>query len=198
MWIVVAILLGMALIAAYTGRGRMKKPYPGMLPILWFSIACGSFFSVGYVTLISMRDPVALTPQYLIPLGGMIIGNSLNGITLGVERFHSELSLQRDRVECLLAMGANGDRASHDCLKAAFGAAMIPTINALMVLGLIQIPGIMTGQVMAGVSPVTAVMYQLVAMFMIAGGKVVVLTLGLRMGLRKYFTPEHQLRMDLV
>ncbi len=169
-----------------------------MVPVLWISIATGTFFSVAYVTIVTMHDPTALTPQYLIPLGGMMVGNSLNALSLASERFRSELASNRDRVECLLSMGATSDRAASDCTRAAFTAAMIPTINALMVIGLIQIPGIMTGQVMAGVYPLTAAMYQLIVMFMIVGGKVIALSLGLKLSVRSYFTSEHQLRGELI
>ncbi len=198
MWITAGILLVMALIAAQTARGRIKRPYPGALVVLWISITLATFFAVAFVTVLTMHDPIALTPQYLIPLGGMMIGNSLNGLSLGAERFKSELESKRDRVECLLSMGATADRAAADCMRTAFTAAMIPTINALMVIGLIQIPGVMTGQVMAGVDPLIAARYQLIVMFMIVGGKVIALSLGLRLSVRRYFTQEHQLRGELI
>ncbi len=197
-WITVLLLAAMALAAAFTARGRIRKPYPGAIPILWLSILAGSFFSLSYVTLIAIGDPVALTPRYLIPLGGMVIGNTLNGMSLAGERLRSELDAHRDRVEVLLALGASSVRAAHDCTSAAFTAGMIPTINALMVIGLIQIPGIMVGLVLSGQDPLVAARYQLVIMFMLVGGKVLALTLGLKMSVRKYFTPEHQLRRELL
>lgn len=197
-WITAGILLLMALIAALTARGRIKRPYPGAIPVLWFSIAVGSFVALSYITVVTMRDPQALTARYLIPLGGMIIGNVLNGLSLAGERFRSDLVAQRDRVECLLALGATSDRAAADCTRAAFVAAMIPTINALMVIGLIQIPGIMVGQVLSGVDPLIAARYQLLVMFMLVGGKVIALSLALRLGVRRYFTPDHQLRPELL
>jgi len=197
-WPTSGILLLMALIAAITARGRIRPPYPGAIPILWFSMAVGSFVSVAFITLIAIRNPQAISPRYLVPLGSMMIGNALNGLSLGGERFRSELLAQRDRVESLLAMGATSARAAADCTRAAFVAAMIPTLNMMMVIGLIQIPGIMTGQILAGVNPLDAARYQLLVIFMMAGGKVIVMTLALHLGGRKYFTRSHQLRTELL
>jgi putative ABC transport system permease protein len=188
----------MALIAAQTASARIKRPYPGAIPILWVSMAIGSFVSVAFLTKVAIGSPDALSPRYLVPLGSMMIGNALNGLSIGGERFRSELVAQRDRVESLLAMGATSGRAAADCTRAAFVAGMIPTINMMMVMGLIQIPGIMTGQILAGVSPIDAVRYQLLVLFMMVGGKVIVMSLALHWGGRKYFTQSHQLRTELL
>jgi len=197
-WVTAGILLLMALIASFTARGRIKRPYPSAVPILWFSLGVGTFVAVGYITLILIGNPEALSPRYLIPLGGMTIGNALNGLSIGGERFRSELYAHRDRVEALLAMGAPSMKATADCMRAAFMASMIPTINMMMVIGLIQIPGVMTGQVLAGVDPITATGYQLLVLFMMLGGKVVTMSIALRLGGKKYFTPSHQLRTELL
>ncbi len=197
-WLTVLILVAMGLIASFTAKGRMKRPYPGAIPVLWISITAGSFFSLAYITILSFSDPVALTPRYLIPLGGMAIGNVLNGITLASERFHRELKSQKDMIEVLLSLGADAYRAAAEPMRHAFTAALIPTINALMVIGLIQIPGVMVGLVMSNQDPQVAARYQLMIMFMLVGAKVISVTLGLRLSLKKYFTPEHQLRSELL
>jgi len=194
----IGILVVMALIAAFTARNRIKKPFPGAIPVLWISIGAGSFFGMFYVTLVVMSGPEAITARTLIPLGGMMIGNTLNGISLATERFRSELEHRSDQVEVLLSLGANSARASADCARTAVKAAMIPTINALMVLGLIQIPGVMVGQVLSGIDPMVAARYQLVIMFMIVGGKVAALILGTMLTVKRYFTKDHQLRRELL
>jgi len=197
-WWIVLILLVMALIGAYTAKSRLKRPYPGAVPVLWFSITAGSFFALAYITILAFSDPVALTPRYLIPLGGMAIGNVLNGITLAGERFHRELKSQRDKIEVLLSLGADSSRAAAESFRNAFAAALIPTLNALAVIGLIQIPGVMVGLVMTNQDPQVAARYQLIIMFMLVSAKIITVTLGLRMSLKKYFTSEHQLRSELL
>jgi putative ABC transport system permease protein len=197
-WITVLILLAMSLIAAYTARGRIRRPYPGAIPVLWISISLGSFFALLYITMLTLSDPKALSPRYLIPLGGMVIGNVLNGITLAMERFRSELDGNKDRVEVLLAMGADSYEASRECAKASFVAAMIPMVNSLIIMGLIQIPGIMSGQILTGADPLIAAKYQILVMFMLLGGEVTSLALFLKLVVGKYFTPDHQLRRELL
>jgi putative ABC transport system permease protein len=197
-WPTTGILAFMALIAAFTARGRIRPSYPGAVPILWFSMSVGSFVAVWMITKVAIHDPEATSPRYLVPLGSMMIGNALNGLSIGGERFRSELISQKDLVESLLAMGAPSKRAVADCVRTSFSAAMIPTINMMMVIGLIQIPGIMTGQVLAGVNPLDAARYQLLVIFMMCGGKVIVTSLALHLGARKYFTSAHQLRSELL
>ena len=196
--LIFCLLILMGLVAAYTAKGRIHKPFPNAIPVLWFSISAGSILVVTFVTVLTMRDPTALTPRYIIPLGGMIFGNSLNGLSLGSERFRSELISQKERIECLLSLGATSERAAADSKRAAFVAAMIPTINSLMVIGLIQIPGIMTGQMLSGVDPLMAARYQIIVLFMLVLGKTLVLTFGLKFIAKQYFTGAHQLRTELL
>lgn len=197
-WWLILILAVMALIASHTAWSRMKPAYPGAIPIMWISLGIGTFAAVGFITLVAIRDPVALSARYLIPLGSMVIGNALNGLSIGSERYRSELLSQKDRIECLLAMGATPSRATRESKRSAFAASMIPTINMMMVIGLIQIPGVMTGQVLAGVKPMDAALYQLLVMAMLVGGKVITMSLALRLGERKYFTSSFQLRTELL
>jgi len=199
-WVVVLILLVMAFIGALTAKGRIKKPYPGALWVLWISITLGSFFAMFYITVVALSDSheVSLTPRYLIPLGGMAIGNTLNAVTLAGERFRSELEARRDQVETLLAMGADSRRASYDCMKASVTAGAIPMINSMMVIGLIQIPGMMTGILVSEGNPVNAAMYQMLVMFMIVGGQMSSMTMVLTLAVRSYFTKDHQLRRELL
>jgi len=195
---VIAILLIMGVIAAYTARGRVKQPFPNAIPVLYFSITLGSLFTLGFVTILTMSDPAALTARYLIPLGGMAIGNTLNGMSLAAERFRSDLESRKDKIELLLSLGATFDRAVAEFKKSAFVAAMIPTLNSMMIVGLIQIPGIMTGQILSGEDPLIAARYQIIIMFMIVGGKTVAMALGLNLMAKQYFTKDHQMRMELL
>ena len=109
------------------------------------------------------------TPQYIIPLSGMIIGNSMvaSGVTLN--RLSSEFKLRRGEVELALSLGANPKKASLSVVKAAVKAGMIPTIDSMKTVGLVQLPGMMTGQILAGADPIQAVRYQILVMFMISG-----------------------------
>ena len=107
-------------------------------------------------------------PQYVIPMLGMIFGNSLNGISLCLDRFLEYMSTRRHELELMLVFGAKRSEVLSAPLREAVRTGMIPIINNMSVAGLVSLPGMMTGQILAGSLPVDAVKYQMVVMFMIA------------------------------
>lgn len=132
-------------------------------------------------------------PQYFLPLAGMVVGNSMSALAIALERLLTELRNNRDEVEMRLALGATAAEASTPALRAAVQAGMIPSINSLMGVGIVFIPGMMTGQIIAGQDPVQAVPYQILVMFMIVGATclgTVIVTLLVR---KKCFGPAHEL-----
>ena len=122
----------------------------------------------------------------------MILGNTLNGISLGLDRLGSELASKRDQVDTLLALGATRWEAARAAVQQAVRTGMIPTINSMMVVGLVSLPGMMTGQLLAGVDPLQAVMYQIVIMFLIAAGTSLGTVSVVLLGYRRLFTADHQ------
>ncbi|QDV37217.1 ABC transporter permease [Tautonia plasticadhaerens] len=152
----------------------------------------------GLAVAVSTRMALGVSPWYepsvVIPLMGMILGNSINGVALAAERFDAELRSEADLVERRLALGATGRQASAPAFRAAVAAGLTPTINGMMVAGVVAIPGMMTGQLLAGASPGTAFRYQILIYLAIGGsvGLAVLSLLGLRA--RRAFSPDHQLR----
>lgn len=108
-------------------------------------------------------------PQYFLTLGGMIIGNSMNAVAIALERFFGELRRRRGDVEMLLSLGADYKEASAEMFRAAVKAGMIPSINAMMGVGIVFLPGMMTGQILAGADPLVSIRYQIVVMLMLVG-----------------------------
>src|SRR5262249_34387631 len=98
------------------------------------------------------------------------VGNPLNGISLGLDRLGDELAGQRERVETLLCLGATRWEAAHSAIQTAVRTGMIPMINSMIVVGIVSLPGMMTGQLLSGVDPIQAVKYQIVILFLIAAG----------------------------
>jgi putative ABC transport system permease protein len=135
-------------------------------------------------------------PRYLIPLFGMIVGNAMNAAALAAERLRSEMEARRAEVEAWLALGASPERAAREPVRRSLVAALIPTVNGLMVVGIVSLPGMMTGQILAGSSPVTAVRYQIVVMFMLASSVAVTATLVTLWYRRTFFTETEQLRTE--
>lgn len=112
-------------------------------------------------------------PRYFIPTGGMVIGNSMSAIAIALERLFGEMRQQREVVEMKLALGADYREASSDVFRNAVTAGMIPSINAMMGVGLVFIPGMMSGQILSGTDPLIAIRYQIVVMFMLVGSTAV-------------------------
>jgi putative ABC transport system permease protein len=140
----------------------------------------------GVVTQVVVGVHPWFDPQYVIPLLGMILGNSLTGVALGLDRFLEHLAVRRAEVELRLAFGATRAEALTPPLRDAMRTGMIPILNSMAAAGIVSLPGMMTGQILAGSPPLQAVAYQVVVMFMIAaavaiGAMLVVLAAGRRL-----------------
>jgi putative ABC transport system permease protein len=192
-YLVLLVLLVMLVAATITATDRQKRGRTGLFVISGTAMLVGAGLTLAYVDAVVLRLTPWYDPQYLIPLFGMIIGNAMNGAALAAERLNSEMEARRGEVEAYLALGASPARASAEAVRRALVAAIMPTVNMLMVVGLVSLPGMMTGQVIAGSSPQTAVRYQIIVVFMLAGAVVmtsVVVALWYR---RSFFTPAEQL-----
>jgi putative ABC transport system permease protein len=129
---------------------------------------------------------------------GMILGNTLNGVSLGLVSFTEAMVARRDEVETLLALGATRREAAQAPIRHAIRTGMTPIINAMMVVGLVSLPGMMTGQLLSGVDPIEAVKYQIVIMFLIAAATSLSTVLAVLLNFRRLFTRDHQFRHELL
>lgn len=192
-WYFVAlILLTMSLIAGFAAVGRVSRRFPGMTSCSLVAVTTSSWLITAIALTGIIRPERWYQPQYCIPLLGMILGNSLNGISLGLDRLTTQLSDRRDRVELLLTLGATRWEAASEPIREAIRTGMIPIINSMMVVGLVSLPGMMTGQLLAGASPFDAVLYQIVIMFLIAAATALGTVLAVLLSYRKLFNSRHQ------
>lgn len=191
--LVLLTLLVMLVAATVTATERQKRGRARLFVISGTAMLIGAGLTLAYVDAVILRLRPWYDPQYLIPLFGMIIGNAMNGAALAAERLNSEMELRRGEVEAYLALGASPARASAEAVRRALVASMMPTVNMLMVVGLVSLPGMMTGQVIAGSSPLTAVRYQIVVVFMLAGAVAVTSVLVALWYRRSFFTAAEQL-----
>jgi putative ABC transport system permease protein len=192
-YLVVAALLLMVLVATKTAVDRQAKPSRALLGITGVAMLLGSGLTLLYVGTVVVRVDPWYNPRYLIPLFGMIAGNAMNAAALALERLSGEMESRRADIEAYLALGATAERASREPVRRALAASMIPTINGLMVVGIVSLPGMMTGQIIAGSSPLLAVRYQIVVMFMLASSVAVTAAVATLWYRRSYFTPALQL-----
>ena len=194
--LIVGILLLMTVFAAREASVRTSKRYGGVLIDAWLAMAVSCFAVGAVVTQLVVGVEPWYDPQYVIPIVGMILGNSLTGIALGLDRFLDHLVSRRHEVELRLAFGASRREALSEPLRVSVRTGMVPIVNAMAAAGIVSLPGMMTGQILAGAPPLQAVAYQIVVMFMIAaavagGAMLVVLLAG-----RHFMGADAVLRLD--
>ena len=195
---VMLVLIAMTLVATQAAVARLKKPIPGGYEIAATAITVSSAITLAWVIGVVVRVRPWYEPQYAIPIAGMILGNAMTSAALAGDRLQSDLRARTDEVEALLALGFSGRDAVQPMVRSAVRAAMIPTVSGMMTVGLVQLPGMMTGQILAGASPLLAIEYQIVVVFMLAVATSLASLLFVRLAVGRYLTPAHQLRRYLL
>jgi putative ABC transport system permease protein len=189
-------VLGFALLMVATAGiaavGRTEHRYAGVWVDSILSVWVSSWAIMAIALLAIFRVEPWYNPQYSIPLLGMVLGNTLNGVSLGLERLGQELAGHRDRVEALLALGATRWEAARLPIQQAVRTGMIPTLNSMAVTGIVSLPGMMTGQMLSGVAPIEAVKYQIVIFFLIASATALGTVGVVLLGYRRLFNAHHQ------
>lgn len=165
---------------------RLKK-------IIAFSMLAGTLLSLVYFLLIVVRINPWYDPRYFIPIAGMLVGNSMTGISLGVTKLVENMYTQRHMVESALMLGASPKAAAKEIVDGAFDSAILPTINSMVGMGIVFLPGMMTGQILSGTSPVTAIEYQIAIMLGILGSVALTVILFVQMGYKTFFNERDQL-----
>lgn len=195
-YLVMAALLIMLAVAAWTATGRQDRRSRGLFGILGISMLLGSGLTLVYVGGLVVRAEPWYDPRYVIPLFGMIIGNSMNAASLAAERLAAEMKARRGEIEAYLALGADPARATAEAVRRAIRASMIPMVNSLMVVGIVALPGMMTGQIIAGASPLSAVRYQIVVMFMLVAAVTATGSVTALWYRKTFFTAAEQFRAE--
>ena len=192
-YLVLLAILVMLLAATKTATDRQREARRTLFPIIGVALAVGAGLTLAYVDALVVRPGQWYDPRYLIPLFGMIVSNAMNAAALAAERLASEIEARRGEVEAYLALGASPGQASGEAVRRSLVAALIPSVNGLTIVGLVSLPGMMTGQILAGSSPLLAVRYQLVVAFMLAGTTALTAVLATLWYRRTFFTAAEQL-----
>lgn len=164
--------------------------------IISFSMIVGTLVSLFYFLMVVVRVAPWYNPRYFIPLGGMIIGNSMTGVSLGVMNLIEGFKSRKDIVETSLMLGATPKMASKAIVNNAFDSAILPTINSMVGMGIVFLPGMMTGQILSGTSPLLAIRYQIAIMLGIMGSVSLTVILFLQLGYKTFFTKDAQLKIS--
>ena len=190
---IVLMALVMAALAGIAAVNRTSRRFPGIFWNSLVTIGTSAFLVTGAAITGILKITPWYDPQYLIPLLGMVLGNALTGISLGLDHMMESCIRNRNWIETMLSHGATRWEAAHEQIRQSLRTGMIPTVNAMMIMGIVSLPGMMTGQILAGADPMDAVRYQMVIMFMIAACTALA-TLGVVMlAYRILFSPTHRL-----
>jgi putative ABC transport system permease protein len=195
---VALIATGMLLVAAREVMARQQHRLAG-----WWGFGIGgasmfvSSFSIAVLALLTAIDVHPwYEPQYAIPLLGMMLGNTMNGIALGLDRLNASVRDQQAMIEARLMLGQEWTTAIAGIRRTSMRTGMIPIINAMAAAGIVSLPGMMTGQILAGAPPLEAVKYQILIMFMITGGTGFGTLLAVSAAARRLFDERQRLRLD--
>ena len=160
-----------------------------MLPTVIFSLVASSAFTLGYVILLIIQPERWYEPQYLIPLAGMLFGNAMNGASLAGDRLVSAINRNRLEIETHLSLGATSKQAIFSYQREAIRTGLIPTLNNMVVIGLVSLPGMFTGQVLGGSNPRDAASYQILILFAIVLVNLITTVLITEGIYKKFFNP---------
>ena len=196
--LVVGALLLMMTYAAWAGLGRVKNRAPGLFLPMWAGVVSGSVFTTAVVTGAVLKIDPWYRPDVLLPLGGMILGNAMNGGSISADRLHAEIRARREQIEMALTLGWDYRRATAEARRSAVRAALIPTLNTMMTVGLVHLPGMMVGQLLGGVEPMVAAKYQIIIMLMVASSVTVAASVFTTLALGRFFTPHQQLKRSVL
>jgi len=187
--VVLLIISIMILIAGYTS-GKRAEGVPHARPVALASISLGAALTLGLLVGLNVFE---FTAQQIIPIAGMVIGNSMNVCSLVMRRIKEEINGRSLEIETALALGATRRQASDRYLKTALQSGMMPIIDSTKTVGLIQLPGAMTGMILAGAAPLEAVQLQMIVMYMLIGAAAFTGLGATFLSYRQFFTAEHQL-----
>ncbi|NPA25437.1 MAG: iron export ABC transporter permease subunit FetB [Deltaproteobacteria bacterium] len=197
-WWIVLLSLFMLLNAGREVTRRQKRRLRG-----WWGFGIGSasmfltsFPLVLFTLILVIGNQPWYEPRYAIPLLGMLLGNTMNGISIGFDRLLHNVWQQRQVIENRLMLGQSWFEALAEIRRESIRAGMMPIINAMMAAGIIVLPGMMTGQILAGSPPLEAVKYQIMIMFLIVAGAGFGTVIAVYLGGRRLFDSRQRLRLE--
>ncbi|MFP4692661.1 MAG: ABC transporter permease [Halothece sp.] len=193
-WGVLGVILVMLVMATFVTRNRVSQKLSRLFWIASGSLLLTTGLTLSYVILLIIQPPTWYDPQYVIPLAGIILGNAVNGATIAGERLVSSLENNRGEIETHLSLGATPEGAIALYRRQAIRAGILPNVNQMALVGIVTLPGILTGQLLGGVNPLNAVSYQILILFTLALANLLATSLMTAGIYRQFFTPQAQLK----
>ena len=187
---VLALLVMMVLFGAFAARSRAKKVPDALGPLL-IALALAGAVTLGLVVALGIFPA---TPRYLVPVGGMVIGNAMTASAVALNRLGDEMRDSHARIEATLALGATAREAANPTVRRALRSGMITLVDSTKTTGLIFFPGTMVGMLLAGAAPIDAVRLQLILLYVLLGAVSISALVATGLAYRNFFTPAQQLR----
>jgi len=190
LWLIALAILIMMTVGAHAASSRIKQS-ESAFQITFAAMIVGSLFTLAAMLLL---DIIPLEARYVIPLAGMIISNSMNASALAVDRLVSDIQSNRPAIETALSLGKTWRVASGKFQRDAATTGMISILNFMKTVGIVALPGAMTGMILAGAEPLKAVLLQVIVAYMLLSSVTITSVVAVELTVRKFFTSFHQLR----
>ena len=197
-WLLISLLyLTMLFFAMQTIVRRSGITFPNIHRLLFISLLGGAGTVFLFFIFFVVNSEPWYNPRYFIPIGGMILGNSMNGSALALERFYDDVHVRRREIETLIALGATAREAAGSSFRKAYRAALLPMMMSMSGMGLVFLPGMMTGQILGGSPPLIAIKYQIAIMSAIMGSLAFTTYLILSLEYHQFFDKFHLIRENI-
>lgn len=188
-WLTLLMVLFICLNAALNARKRSKR-IGNAFVISFIAIACGTGLTL---TILVVSGAIAFVPMQVIPVAGMIAGNAMVAVGLCYTQLNQRFADNRQKIEEMLSLGASVKLASSALVRDSIRAALIPTVDAAKTVGLVSLPGMMSGLIFAGIDPVLAIKYQIMVTFMLLGTAAISTIIAAWLGYRRFYNARAQL-----
>lgn len=190
LWLVALLLAVMVGFGAATARNRARA-VPGALVPIVLALSAAAGVTLGLVLALGVFEA---EPRYLVPVGGMVIGNSMTAAAVALNRLADEVAGQARQLEATLALGATARQAAEGLITRSLRSGLIPLIDSTKTTGIVFFPGTMVGMLVAGAEPLDAVRLQLILLWVLLGSVSLAALIATLLGYRGFFTEAHQLR----
>ena len=190
LWFVAALIAIMVLFGAFQARARARQVPESFWPLL-LALTLAAATTLGLVVALGVFKP---QPRYLVPVGGMVVGNSMTAAAVALNRLGDEVRAHARNIEATLALGATSTVAAAPFVRRSLRSGMITLVDSTKTTGLIFFPGTMVGMLLAGADPSDAVRLQLILLYTLLGSVAIAGLTAITLAYRNFFTPAHQLR----
>lgn len=190
LWLVAALLAVMVGFGAFTARSRARGVPRALVPLL-LALSAAAVATLGLVVGLGVFEA---EPRYLVPVGGMVIGNAMTAAAVSLDRLSDEVRSSAGAIEATLSLGATARQASAGLVTRSLRSGMIPLVDSTKTTGVVFFPGTMVGMLLAGADPVDAVRLQLILLWSLLGSVALSSVIAVSLAQSRFFTSAHQLR----